>query len=184
MTILTACLCLPLWATHNRGGEITYKQLDNLTYLVTITTFTYTLGQADRPSIYVYWGDNTIDTINRKNGLAFGGEIIGDTTKRTFITNNTPIRDRALILSTWKTQTETKGVLNIPNSVNVVFSIQSTLIINANLGINNTPVLANYPIGKAFVGERFIHNPAAFDPDGDSIAYGLTACRGENGAAH
>ena len=49
-------------ATHNRAGEITYVQLSDLTYGITITTFTYTLSFADRPQLDVEWGDNTIST--------------------------------------------------------------------------------------------------------------------------
>ena len=49
-------------ATHNRAGEITYVQLSDLTYEITITTFTYTLSFADRPTLDVEWGDNTTST--------------------------------------------------------------------------------------------------------------------------
>jgi len=44
-------------ATHNRAGEITYVQISDLTYEITITTFTYTLSLADRPQLDVNWGD-------------------------------------------------------------------------------------------------------------------------------
>ena len=54
-----------LKATHNRAGEITYRQLSDLTYEITITTFTYTLSLADRPTLDVEWGDNTISTADR-----------------------------------------------------------------------------------------------------------------------
>ncbi len=46
-------------ATHNRAGEITYVQLSDLTYEITITTFTYTLSFADRNQLDVEWGDNS-----------------------------------------------------------------------------------------------------------------------------
>ena len=52
-------------ATHNRAGEITYKQLSDLTYELTITTFTYVLSQADRQSLDVIWGDNSTSTAIR-----------------------------------------------------------------------------------------------------------------------
>ena len=50
-----------------------------------------------------------------------------------------------------------------------------------NLGINNTPILLNPPYDKAALGHRFIHNPGAFDEDGDSLSYGLTVCTREDG---
>ncbi len=52
-------------ATHNRAGEITYVQLSDLTYEITITTFTYTLSFADRPTLNVEWGDNTTSVAPR-----------------------------------------------------------------------------------------------------------------------
>ena len=73
------------------------------------------------------------------------------------------------------------GVNNIPNSVNTMFSISTTMMINPNIGANNTPILTQAPVDKAAVGQIFIHNPGAFDPDGDSLSYKLTTCRAENG---
>ena len=55
----------PLLATHNRAGEITLTQIDDLTYEITITTFTYTLSQADRNRLEVQWGDNTFSYADR-----------------------------------------------------------------------------------------------------------------------
>ncbi|MDJ1486459.1 hypothetical protein QNI16_38685, partial [Cytophagaceae bacterium YF14B1] len=40
-----------------------------------------------------------------------------------------------------------------------------------NLGSNSTPQLRNPPVDNAEVGQKFTHNPAAFDPDGDSLSY-------------
>ena len=57
-----------LSATHNRAGEITYVQLSDLTYEITLTTFTYTKSLADRPQLDVNWGDNSISTASRSNG--------------------------------------------------------------------------------------------------------------------
>ncbi|MCK4748483.1 MAG: hypothetical protein KAT15_15635, partial [Bacteroidales bacterium] len=59
-------LLLPsLTATHNRAGEITLTQIDDLTYEITITTFTYTLSRADRNRLEVQWGDNTFSYADR-----------------------------------------------------------------------------------------------------------------------
>ena len=42
-------------------------------------------------------------------------------------------------------------------------------------------MLLNFPIDKAALGHIFIHNPAAYDPDGDSLSYKLTICTGQDG---
>ena len=52
-------------ATHNRAGEITYVQLSDLTFEITITTYTYTLSYADRPELEVMWGDNSTSVAKR-----------------------------------------------------------------------------------------------------------------------
>jgi gliding motility-associated-like protein len=72
-------------------------------------------------------------------------------------------------------------VVNIPGSVNVVFTIKTTLQINPALGYNNTPILLNSPMDIAAKDRLFIHNPGAYDSDGDSLAYKLVVCLGENG---
>ena len=70
--LTTALFCsffLEAGATHNRAGEITYVQLSDLTYEITITTFTYTLSYADRPQLTVNWGDNSSSVAQRQSIL-------------------------------------------------------------------------------------------------------------------
>lgn len=76
-----------------------------------------------------------------------------------------------------KCDNRNNNVLNIgpPPTQSLNFYVRTTLIINSALGLNRTPVLLNAPIDLAAVGQRYIHNPAAFDDDGDSLAYRLTA---------
>lgn len=68
MILVTFCF-VNLNATHNRAGEITYVQLSDLTYEITVTTFTYTLSFADRPTLNVDWGDNSTSVAPRKSEL-------------------------------------------------------------------------------------------------------------------
>ena len=75
------------------------------------------------------------------------------------------------------------GVINIPNSINVPFYVESQLIISAFLGFNNSPILLQPPIDDGVVGQPFIHNANAYDPDGDSLSYQLTSCKGAGGAS-
>ena len=63
--LLLFTIVISSYSTHNRAGEITYKQLSDLTYEITITTFTYVLSQADRDFLDVDWGDGTVSTAAR-----------------------------------------------------------------------------------------------------------------------
>lgn len=174
--LLLLFLFLKAGATHNRAGEITYVQLSDLTYEITITTFTYTLSYADRPQLDVQWGDNTISTAPRISILYLPNYYKRSIYKLTH-TYPGPGVYRIVV----QDPNRNAGVINIPNSVNVVFSISTTLIVNPSIGRNSTPVLLNPPYDKAARGYVFIHNPGAYDPDGDSLSYRLTTCTREDG---
>ena len=167
-----------LMATHNRAGEITYRQISELTYEFTLLTYTYTPSAANesRDFLEVQWGDNTSSFMPRIEVIHLPDNYDKNTYK---LTHTFPGPGTYSV--SMEDPNRNFGVNNIPGSVNVPFSITTVLQINSSLGFNNTPVLLNPPLDKAAVGEIFIHNPAAYDPDGDSISYKLTTCTGANG---
>lgn len=163
-------------ATHNRAGEITYVQLSEFTFEITITTFTYSLSFADRPTLDVAWGDNTTSTASRLSILALPNYY-----KRNIYKIKHTYPGPGIYRIVVQDPNRNQGVKNIPNSVNVIFSISTILTVNPSIGLNSTPVLLNPPYDKAAYGYVFVHNPAAFDPDGDSLSYKLTVCTREDG---
>ena len=163
-------------ATHNRAGEITYVQLSDLSFEITITTYTYTLSFADREQLDVEWGDNSTSVAPRVSTLFLPNYYKRNIYK---ITHTYPGPGVYKIVV--QDPNRNADILNIPNSVNVVFSITTTLIVNPSIGKNSTPVLLNPPYDKAARGYVFIHNPGAYDPDGDSLSYALTTCTREDG---
>ncbi len=172
--------CLILSATHNRAGEITFVQISDLTYEITITTFTYTLSFADRQQLDISFGDNTIATAPRINGPGQKGEILPNFYKKNIYKINHTYPGPGEYKVIMQDPNRNAGVRNIPNSVNVVFSISTILIVNPAIGRNSTPVLLNPPYDKAALGYIFIHNPSAYDPDGDSLSYKLAVCTRED----
>lgn len=176
LLVLVSFYFINLKATHNRAGEITYVQLSDLTYEITITTFTYTLSFADRPTLDVEWGDNTTSTASRESMLTLPNYY-----RRNIYRINHTYPGPGVYKIIVQDPNRNAGVKNIPNSVNVVFSMSTILIVNPSMGRNSTPVLLNPPYDKAAYGYVFIHNPAAYDPDGDSLSYQLTVCTREDG---
>ncbi|MCK4662248.1 MAG: gliding motility-associated C-terminal domain-containing protein [Bacteroidales bacterium] len=170
------------FATHNRAGEITYKQISGLKFEITVITYTNTkrtsTGQipADRPQLQVQWGDNTSAIIDRTDMV----DLPDDYRKNTYIAQHTYPGSGTFEIVV-EDPNRNEGVVNIPNPLSTMFSIKTIMKIDPTIGYNNTPLLLNPPVDKAAKGEIFIHNPAAFDPDGDSISYKLTVCTGENG---
>jgi gliding motility-associated-like protein len=176
--IMISFLPSALLATHNRAGEITYKQIGELTYQITVITYTATGPGpvADRPELEVQFGDGTSVDVPRIEEI-----FLPDYYKRNKYVWEHTYPGPGTYQIVVEDPNRNEGVKNIPNSVNVVFSIKTILLINPQVGYNNTPVLLNPPIDKAALGYTFIHNPAAFDPDGDSLSYKLAICTAEGG---
>lgn len=167
-----------LHATHNRAGEIVYFQTGDYTIQVWVITYTKASSvDADRDSLTLNWGDGTAETLARSNGLGMPpqGELLdNDTKKNIYIGVHT--------YSEWGDYTmymtdpnRNLGVINIPNSINVRFHLETSFRLEAlgGLGVNTSPILLEPPVDLAFAGEPYYHTPNGFDLDGDSIAYEL-----------
>ncbi|MDR1758715.1 MAG: gliding motility-associated C-terminal domain-containing protein [Bacteroidales bacterium] len=176
------CFCLfflpvmSLFATHQRAGEITYRHIRDLTYEITVITYTYTPSPAKRPEIDVWWGDGTYSTIPRESETNMANNI---TLNRYIAQHTFPATGNYHI--TFEDPNRNAGIVNIENSVNIPFFLETILYIHPFLGYNDSPVLLNPPIDNGCYGKPFYHNPGAYDPDGDSLSYSLISCRGYEG---
>lgn len=64
------------------------------------------------------------------------------------------------------------GVINIPNSVNQLFYVESALTISPLSGPNNSAICSYPPVALVCLSNGcFSYNSGASDPDGDSLAY-------------
>lgn len=161
------------WGTHNRAGEITIRQTGDLTIEVTVTTYTKTTStQADRDSVRVFWGDGSFEYVYRVNG---DGTPLPNNRKLNYYVASHTYPGRATYTISMMDPNRNGGILNVnpPNSEGVPFYIEATYtFLNPQFqGYNNTARLLQPPIDFACVGKRFIHNPNAYDPDGDSLAF-------------
>lgn len=165
-----------LCATHNRSGEITYTQIGPLTIEATITTYTKASSTgADRDTLRLQWGDGTSTLVGRSNG---DGDIIpGEDIKINYYIAQHTYPGRATYTLAFMDRNRVNNIQNVnfPNSVDVPFYVQTTFtFLNTQFqGFNNSVVLLQPPIDYACVGQVFIHNPNAYDPDGDSLSYAL-----------
>ncbi|MFQ5335536.1 MAG: hypothetical protein ACE5DN_05620, partial [Flavobacteriales bacterium] len=187
--LLTAHAAL---GTHNYAGEITYAcdSLNPLKYYITITTYTKEASwQIEDCELVIGFGDNTFDTVPRSNGPAgncaqpakMGVPIGNDIKKNSYKTTHIYPGPGNYKLSV-EVPSRSADIMNIPASVNVPFYIESELFISGFSGpCNNSVVLSFPPIDFACVMQTFITNPGAWDPDGDSLAYSLIPCKGQNG---
>lgn len=177
LTITLICFTFAAFATHQRAGEITYKAISDLKYEFTIVTYTYTPSPADRPELQIYWGDGTAQLVPRTQKINYPNNISRNVYSGAVHT----FPGQGTYVVSVEDPNRNYGVLNIPNSVNVPFFIRTELVINPFLGPNNSVELLAPPIDNGCVNTLYLHNPAAFDVDGDSLSYKLVDCRGAFG---
>ncbi|NVO19093.1 MAG: gliding motility-associated C-terminal domain-containing protein [Bacteroidetes bacterium] len=178
-------------ATHQRAGEITFKYISGLTYEVTIVSYSYAPSRADRNELEINWGDGTTSILTRGNGPSgynpaniycdFLGEIVGKDIKKNLYTGQHTFPGPSTYKISLEDPNRNYGIQNIPSSVDIPLYVESSLTINPFVGPDNSPQLLLPPIDQGCVGHPFIHNPGAYDPDGDSLSYSLVACRGTGG---
>jgi gliding motility-associated-like protein len=177
LAILLAFISYYGFATHNRAGEITYEQIGPLKVRMTVTTYTKESSKgADRDSLEIFWGDGTKEWVIRANGI--GQSLENDVKVNKYIAEHT-YPGRSSYTITFIDPNRSGNILNInyPRSDDVKFflSTRLTLLDIQFQGSNSSVVLLQPPIDIGCVGQPFIHNPNAYDVDGDSLSYELIA---------
>lgn len=167
-------------ATHNRSGSITFKHLFGNTYEFTVKTCTQSSSEADRPELEIKWGDGEKDTIQRIN-IVVPSPNTYDIQENYYVGIHTFTGPGSFIVSV-EDPNRNSGVINIVNSVNQVFCIQTELIISPFIGTpNNSLIIEDCPCPEfACLNQIYCYNLSAYDLDGDSLAYSLVPCRGED----
>lgn len=179
-------LSVAAFATHNRAGEITFRQIDALTYEFTLTTITDISNpqNADRPAADLNFGDNSSANALRSNGPVnpsgqHMGEVLANAPnfkKNIYIFTHTFPGQGSYVVS-YADQNRNDGVLNMLHSVSTAFYVETYLVINPFIGFDSSPVLTLDPIDFGGLHKLFVHNPGAHDPDGDSLSYKLVTCK-------
>lgn len=182
---------LSLFGTHNRAGEITYTHIDSIngqpnfapSYLFTVSTYTEIASSANRDSLELivrYCVDSSIVDqfwVYISNGPM--GVDVGNGIRWNVYTHKPgdmytfpgPGSYSVGMLD----PNRIDGITNIPGSVTIPFYLENKIIIKPPLffGFNNSPILFAPPIDYASCCQPFTHNPAAYDPDGDSLVFSL-----------
>lgn len=182
LVVVLICSQLTSYATHNRGGYITYRHIGSASsksYEVTITTCTYDLSPADRPELQICWGDGKRDTVVRTS-LFIDPTLNVKISK--YVTTHTYASDGTYMMEVYDPN-RNADIQNITNSVNQPFCITTTIVVSPSLLGHNNSVQFDYcPCPEfACAFQPYCFNPAAFDPDGDSLSFELVPCRGDNG---
>jgi hypothetical protein len=171
-------------ATHLRAGEITVERVNcnALTFKITITVFTNTKNTpvkfgGDKDLSFLYFGDGKREYVDEQpNVIRYDLDPSGAIATASFTTFHTYSSFETYKIR-YQEPNRNGGVLNMQNPLDTFFYIET--IINLDLyldsrgGCSNSPKLLVPPIDRACTGAAWSHNPGAYDPDGDSIAYSM-----------
>ncbi len=162
-------------ATHLRAGEITVRRQSctNLTFLITITVYTNTGSEIRFGDGLLDFGDGTDPFITPQIENTQRPDLGPNIGTVSFTTSHTYSGAGGYTIS-YLEPNRNAGILNMANSVETTFYMESKINIDPFLGCDNSPVLLVPPIDKACTGAAWYHNPGAYDPDGDSLSYELT----------
>ncbi len=178
--IWLAILPLSVFASHNRGGEITYVHLGGLTYEFTITTCT-DLGSAtgtDRPELYIDFDLGTNDAQRDTFQRVTQTPLLLNHQKNIYVGIHT-FTSMGTHRITMEDPNRNAGILNVfpgGNSEDIVFALETYLIISPFLGTggNNSVQFNDCPCPLiGCVNKNYCYNPMAYDPDGDSLSFDL-----------
>ncbi len=165
-------------ATHLRAGDITVvlNNCGSLQYTIHLNVYT----RVDPPTVTVVFGGGTLnfgDGTTLVTSRVPNPPIIAQVDNGGVGYVNYPVNHTfpgpGTYTITYYEQNRNDGVLNMSNSVETPFFIQTQITIAPLLGCDRPPILLVPPIDEGCTGVRWTHNPGAYDPDGDSLSYSL-----------
>lgn len=174
--LLTICFLFAFYhqadATHIRAGEIIAERISTqaLTYRITVVGYTDTGSQVQFGPGTINFGDGTEVQLSTESDISFKESLGNQIEKNTFILTHT-FQGPGNYTIRFSEFNRNANTLNMDNSVDTPFYVETWIRIDPFVGINNSPVLTIPPVDNGAVNVRYIHNPGAYDPDGDSLAY-------------
>ncbi|WP_339709924.1 gliding motility-associated C-terminal domain-containing protein [Cyclobacterium amurskyense] len=161
-------------ATHIRAGEIIAERVSTqtLTYKITVVGYTDTRSSVVFGPGEIDFGDGRVEVLNTESDITSTENLGNDIEKNTFVITHT-YQGPGNYTIRFMEFNRNANTLNMDQSVDTPFYIETMINIDPFLGVNNSPVLTIAPVDNGAVNQTYIHNPGAYDPDGDSLAYVL-----------
>ncbi|MCL6260745.1 gliding motility-associated C-terminal domain-containing protein [Aquiflexum sp. TKW24L] len=162
------------YATHIRAGEITAERVSvqTLTYKITVVGYTDTRSSVIFGPGFINFGDGREVSLNTESDFVLVESLGNQIEKNTFVIEHT-FQGPGKYTIWFREFNRNDKTLNMDNSVETPFYVETLITIDPFIGVNNSPVLTIPPVDNGVVNKRFIHNPGAYDPDGDSLSYSL-----------
>ncbi len=161
-------------ATHIRAGEIIAERISTqtLTYQITVVGYTDTRSTVVFGPGEIDFGDGRSEVLNTESAFNFTENLGNNIEKNVFVITHT-YQGPGNYTIRFMEFNRNANTLNMDQSVDTPFYIETMISIDPFLGVNNSPILTIAPVDNGAVNQTYIHNPGAYDPDGDSLAYVL-----------
>jgi len=162
------------WATHIRAGEIIAERISTqtLTYKITVVGYTDTRSTVVFGPGEIDFGDGRTEVLNTESDFNTT-ESLGDNIEKNIFVITHTYQGPGNYTIRFMEFNRNANTLNMDQSVDTPFYIETMISIDPFLGVNNSPILTIAPVDNGAVNQTYIHNPGAYDPDGDSLAYVL-----------
>ncbi|QDA59075.1 T9SS type B sorting domain-containing protein [Hymenobacter jejuensis] len=172
-------------ASHIRAGDIQAKSDTTANpnprrvfFKMVLYQATNLVSNVDEKDVTIFFGDGTCTL---QNGVPrFSKTQISPTVFRNIYyfehTYNAPGQYTVSYIG----ENRNAQILNMTDPGNRTFYISTTITIDPALGVNRSPVLTAPAIDNASANQVFLHNPGAFDADGDSLSYELMPSQAAN----
>ncbi len=160
------------WATHIRAGEIIAERISvqTLTYRIIVVGYTDTRSSVIFGPGRINFGDGREEQLNTESDFSLVESLGDQIEKNTFVITHT-FQGPGTYTIRFQEFNRNDRTLNMDNSVDTPFYVETQITIDPFIGVNNSPVLTIPPVDNGAINVRYIHNPGAYDPDGDSLAY-------------
>ena len=173
------------WATHIRAGDIQAKADTTLPIanrnprrvFFKMVLYTDNSSTVDEDRVAIFFGDGS-SSCTRGIARTTKRNIPGntDTSVNIYYFDHIYPSTGSFLVS-YIGENRNGGVLNMSNSAGQTFYISTRITLDDALGRNRSPVLTAPAVDRGAVGQVFLHNPAAFDADGDSLSFKLRTCQ-------
>ena len=179
-------------ATHIRAGEITVERVNcqSKTFIIYVT------GYVDLVGGQVTFGGGELDFGDGSETIT---DLRGNHSNVTLLIDEQPIEGgngigitkfriehtysgNGIYFIKYREANRNDGIVNMDNSVETTFYVESMVRIDGTLGCNMyLPEMLVPPVDFGCTGVAFYHNPGAFDRDGDSLAFEFVTPRKSEG---
>lgn len=183
LSILFVFAIVEAWATHIRAGELTAVRISqsSLRYRFTLVIYRDTESgvEVGDGGILNFGQGRIIEGKPFLEAASVSGRfeetLIGNQTSKVVIEWEHTFDGPGVYVVSYTEQNRNANIINLggASSENIPFHIETVIRIDPGLDVNGTPQLTIPPIDRACIGAKFFHNPGAYDPDGDSLAYKL-----------